>query len=668
MNILKKLTHYLFLLIFQRNEELERENKKLAEEKQNLERRAQTFNRIIEKHIEMGCKVPSNVQDMLQGISSHSSSDEYEAFRAVGTIERDHTPPHTPESSSSGKLSPHLPFTYSDFPECHSVAPTALFSGTLLSESDLSRKRNPSTSRSSSSSPAPSPSVSPVQAVPQTLGKQKDLSYFLGSDSLPDVLTPLRPKGKQNHVQQFVYSSGQAVPTVVSEIEETSKEYMPRTFDTIDRGINNIHTSDVIATALQLPDVPAQDEVAMKLSIGDQIPQDDETNQNLSSMGFNCVDQYSFSEDLHQMESVQEICVGEYSSNIQQSTQQLTASDKQDRGHLQGRFETHPVVSVSVSACAPALLDMCPEMSESLQQQIKMSYVSSSDSVSGAVSGSAQPRQNVDVSQQNVVTRPVQVLKQPLLPQQQLNAVKGQQWTADGQLVQVLTSHKEGQATNKEVQVVVSPAKVSLMQKQLKDTHEPYQSQEAHRLQRQLSGQIQLLTNSPSTRQQVQHTTVTRQMSKELPVHQSMQSCQAAVDIQIPAGNHVRAQPSANKLIIVTAPKDNLFESLTKQSPITFTASSVNPTTPQLTPQHCQTVKQTVSNGYLLPNVQSTRTQSYSILTSCVPQIQNLASESSASTADIDYSVNVQDLPSLNFTELNSDNNLFEKKPSRSSS
>ncbi|BFZ18056.1 hypothetical protein BsWGS_21095 [Bradybaena similaris] len=694
-----------------RNEELERENKKLSDEKKKLEDRAKEFHKIIQDHMLKGCKLPPNVQEVYNegqiSMPPGGCSDDVELYRAVGTIERDHTPPLTPEELSSGNPSPHPPN------RIHNItrAPTALFSGTPLTEDDITRKRSGSISRSPSLSPAPP--MSPSKPAAHLLGQQKDLSYFLANNKVPRALAPISPcRAERDEVKPLWFSSRsqQSVPTVVSEIEDDSEdttEYIYKCYEIPSREKTMTEpSSEVTETAFQLPDIPSEDEVAKQLARQDQTTQGEEGKPNLPSLGFSCIQGYSYTDDLQQMESVQEII--DYTSDGLPDNNQLVVSRKQNSILPNSEnSQAQPVVNVSVFA--PALLGMCEEMSESLQQQIKTSYIAPTTSSLGNVSVPDVTQLTPNKNHQNVFTHSGQVVTHANIINKPFNtAVK--QLLAVGEGQQLVVSEEQQLAVGEGQQLVVSEEQqlavgegqqldyqklvnyLEILQggKQIKNEHD---TQHLSVSPEQIQEIIKLLMNRNMT-VHIQNVDQSVEVSQVVPNLESHQLPRKVTSLSLPSKSPFVRQ-SSEKLPDPQQSPDQMSAGTSTArilpglagAPVsnnTLThAQILNPTPaqvvhlsgsssysaagetsdPPVTTQHQFVVKE--GTRLILVN------QQLSQAASCTAQTPTLivSPSSSALTSEgTDYSVNVQDLPSLNLTELNSDNNLFEKKPSRSTS
>lgn len=669
-------------MIFQRNEELERENKKLLDEKKKLEDRAKEFHKIIQDHMLKGCKLPPNVQEVYNegqiSMPSAGCSEEVELYRAVGTIERDHTPPLTPEERPSGNPSPHLPNRVSNIAR----APTALFSGTPLTENDITRRRSGSISRSPSLSPAPP--MSPSKPAAHLLGQQKDLSYFLAHNQVPRALAPISPcRAERDEVKPLWLPSRsqQSVPTVVSEIEEDSEdttEYIYKSYEIIGREKTTFMTvpsSGTTETAFQLPDIPSEDEVAKQLARQDHITQGEEEKQNLPSLGFSSIQGYSYTDDLEQMESVQEII--DYTNDGLPDNNQLVASRKQNSNlpHAENS-QAQPIVNVNVFA--PALLGMCEEMSESLQQQIKTSYIAPTSSRVGNVSvpdiSQLTPNknhQNVFIHSGQVVTH-ANIINKPssTAAKQQLAVSEGQQLDYQKLVncLEILQGGKQIKNEHDTQHLAVVPENIQeiikslLMDRNLTvhiqnvdqsvEVSHVVPNLESHLVPGKVTS-LSLPNTSPFVRQSSEKLPDQRESADQMSAGTST-TRMLPVCVGTPVSNNTLAHaqilnPTPSQVVNLSGPSSYSATSETSDPPVTTQRQVI------------------VKEGTRLILVNKQLSQP-APCTAQAPRLIVSPVSSALISESTDYSVNVQDLPSLNLTELNSDNNLFEKKPSRSTS
>ncbi|KAI8796931.1 hypothetical protein BgiBS90_002108 [Biomphalaria glabrata] len=407
----------------QRNAELESENSTLSKEKIKLLDKIKEFKTIIQIHMDKGCSLPPDIEMLFQ----EGSLDD---FREVGYIEtrvdsRMHTPPHTPDSSSSDQHSSPMPFKPND------PAPTALFSGTPLRK-EVCSKKNIVPSRSPSRSPGPQGAT-----FFQTQTETRELSHILlNSKSLPPVLNPIQvslSKIPTNITRSTPF------PTVVIDDDDdddvqvcndvTDVSFKPHTQETLPS--QKLHwvpvseqpgSSSVLNKAFEHPDIPSEDVIAKQLFAKDDShyfnqPYESLRNssfgsenqtENLKSLGFNSSVQslpegYSYTEDL--AEVVLPDSISDFTNaTVQYVSQEIESQTESDIQITNSQENAATIHEFELGVLSSAILALGPGVSDQLQEQIKKQYPITDQQL-------GQPHHYMETtSQTNVISRPQQAI------------------------------------------------------------------------------------------------------------------------------------------------------------------------------------------------------------------------------------------------------------------
>ncbi|KAH9499564.1 hypothetical protein Btru_074146 [Bulinus truncatus] len=455
----------------ERNNELEIENSDLSKEKIKLQKKISEYKEIIHRHISRGCKLPPDIEMVFQQEDS-LDDDDINDFREVGYIEspypqRMHTPPHTPDSSSSDKMSPPVSMMR---PE---AAPTALFSGTPLPH-EVCRRRHSSSSRSPSRSPGPQGFKPPV-----TRPETKDLSQLLlTSKKLPPVLAPIQSGSPRINLQPAPFTKS-PFPTVVIDDEDDDIQISPNV-DNILKGSSEMYSanqklqwvpvmekpesSSILNKAFEHPDIPSDDVISNQLfekgnnqlRIGISHPHEllknvstTSESENLHSLGFThhvpaLPEGYSYTEDLAEIESVNKST--EY---LSENLQYITQDDNTPANIPAKRFENPPTsCELPLDVYSSAILALGPDVSDTLHEQIKKKFTPTAEDyhqlqqqdgyVSNFVGSHTSPEKNVSAANV-IISHQIELQNVNRADQLQDSAKYGQQIT-----VQKLISGQPG--------------------------------------------------------------------------------------------------------------------------------------------------------------------------------------------------------------------------------
>ncbi|XP_059146086.1 uncharacterized protein LOC131933288 [Physella acuta] len=605
-----------------RNDELETENQQLMKERQELEEKVKRFKVIIEDHQRKGCRLPPNIEAALHQESLFGDNED---FREVGTIEYTGTPPHTPDSSCSEKHSPATPRLFLDQ---HSHAPTALFSGNPLPQDEKKRRHSSSSSRSSSRSPAPAP---------------KDLSQLLmGSKAVPPALAPIAHRklstsstNQYENVQRVTHSPAQLVPTVVLDDDETDQMeedkgsngsyindqskliWVPITEEKVFRtdfsGIStNALASVALAKAFEQPDITSEDnlsrEIYTRSSGMDQSVKTKSPSENLPSLGFNIApvpEGYSYTEDL---QGVEPPGTAEYTPPEQYS---------------------YTSQQVPLTVCARAILSAGNEMAPSLQEQIKSSCSGQSFTVDHRTQAHNSAQQKVLVSHQ----------------------VSGQsrQQTITGRQGEALPSNLMKSTASSITRLVMAEPVGRQMSQQNIHSLQNIQSQQKIVNLQNIQGQ-----QNTQSQLNIQSQPVSTWNNTAVVVGQSNVSTLQKYQV-------VRQNSNTNKdPVLVVRQNSN-----TNKEPVLVMRQNSNRETVQLIQQNSNNKDQIIfiheGNTYIADTANRDSASSNQVLFHVTT---SMAPTTSSGTTEESFSKNVENLPSLNFTDLNTEGNIFEKKPS----